>query len=86
MKARTPAEALALARAAPPALSVIDLLLGEHSGLPLVANLRREHAGAPVVLITSYFEPDLDEDARRAGAVACLRKPVTEMPPPLSTR
>ena len=48
-------------------LLLVDIRLGDHNGLQLVA---REHAGQqrPVIVMSGHPDPVLEEEARRLGA------------------
>ena len=54
---------------------VSDLRLPGMSGLALLAELRARGVRAPLILITAHDRPGLGDEARRAGAAACLAKP-----------
>lgn len=58
---------------------VLDLLLGEETGLDLLRNMRREesrHAFLPVLVLSAYTEKSRVEAARDAGASEICAKPV----------
>lgn len=70
------ASALRIARANPPRYSVVDLKLGEDSGLTLIPQLL---AGAPamrILLLTGYASIATAVDAIKRGAWDYLAKPV----------
>ncbi len=75
--AATAREALALARASPPAAVVSDLNMPELSGLALLRALRHDpHTKTvPFILFTADRSHALAQAAQEAGALACLAKP-----------
>jgi len=75
--ARTCAEALAAARAAPPSFAVIDLRLATESGLELIAPLRALRADMRVLLLTGYASVATAVEAIKRGADDYLPKPAT---------
>jgi two-component system response regulator RegA len=66
---------IAAARAAPPAFAVVDLRLGEGSGLDVVKALREARADVRVVVLTGYGNIATAVAAVKAGAVDYLPKP-----------
>lgn len=44
------------------------------TGLQAIAGLSRK-SGAPIIVITGHYDPDLKKDALLLGAVDCLAKP-----------
>ncbi|MEJ0099290.1 MAG: response regulator transcription factor [Pseudomonadota bacterium] len=75
--AQTPAEALRIARLAPPSFALIDLRLGDASGLTLIAPLRELRADMRILLVTGYASIATAVDAIKRGADNYLAKPVT---------
>lgn len=69
-------EAVDAARAFRPERAVIDLRLGEGSGLDLLGALRREHAQLESVVLTGYGSISTALEAVRRGARHYLTKPV----------
>jgi two-component system, response regulator RegA len=59
-----------------PALMVIDLRIGEESGLDLIEVLRAGHAGAAIVLLSAYASVATTMAAVRCGADLVMFKPV----------
>jgi FixJ family two-component response regulator len=57
---------------------VVDINLGEVSGLDLHEGLVRSGSRIPVVFITAYDDGPTRERARRSGAVEYLTKPFDE--------
>lgn len=57
---------------------LLDLHMPEMSGLELLENLRADHVGIPVVIMTGRSDAGLRARAQRAGVVAFLDKPVDE--------
>lgn len=74
--------ALELARAAceagtPPDYAVIDLKLGDRSGLEVVETLHRLHGATRIVVLTGYASIATAVQAVKLGAVQYLPKPAT---------
>lgn len=69
------ASALAMARATPPGLAVIDLNLGEAQGLSLIPELCRLIPGLRIVVLTGYASIATAVEAIRLGATHYLAKP-----------
>jgi two-component system response regulator RegA len=63
------------ARSAPPAFAVVDLRLGDGSGLEVVNVLRAARASARVVMLTGYGNIATAVAAVKSGAVDYLPKP-----------
>ncbi len=66
---------IAAAAAAPPAYAVVDLRLGDGSGLDVVAALRKARPGARIIVLTGYGNIATAVAAVKAGAVDYLPKP-----------
>lgn len=75
--AQTAAEALAIARATPPAFALIDLRLRHDSGLELIAPLRELRTDMRILLVTGYASIATAVEAVKRGADNYLAKPVT---------
>ena len=73
--AATIAEGIAAAESRPPAFAVLDLRLGDGSGLEVVAALRKARADARIVVLTGYGNIATAVAAVKAGAVDYLAKP-----------
>lgn len=60
------------------AIVLLDLKLGEASGVDVLKDIRAKYPGKPVVLITGYRKEMADsiETARKVGAYTCLYKPL----------
>lgn len=69
------AEGLDKARARPPAFAVIDLRLGDGSGLDIVPVLREVRADVRIVMLTGYGNIATAVAAVKAGALDYLPKP-----------
>jgi two-component system response regulator RegA len=69
------AEGVAAATAHPPAFAVVDLRLGDGSGLDVVAALRGARPGARIVVLTGYGNIATAVAAVKAGALDYLPKP-----------
>ena len=66
---------VAAATAHPPAFAVVDLRLGDGSGLDVVSSLREARPGARIVMLTGYGNIATAVAAVKAGAVDYLPKP-----------
>ncbi|MBK8961459.1 MAG: response regulator [Proteobacteria bacterium] len=71
------ASALAIAARMQPDYALVDLKLGDESGLALVAPLRALRADMQIVLVTGYATFATAVDAIKRGADNYLAKPVT---------
>ncbi len=56
-------------------LVISDIVMPEMSGIELLIELQKKHAGLPVVMITGNAYEDILKGARSAGATALLTKP-----------
>ena len=67
------------ARAFAPDLVIMDIQLGNVSGVDLIAAMRRDGtlAGTPVLAVTAYAGKGDEERIRDAGATGYLSKPVS---------
>ena len=72
-----PSSALEAAKVLRPDLAIVDLRLGQASGLTLIKALREEHPGLTTVLVSAYLSVAFAVAAMRAGVSAILFKPVT---------
>jgi two-component system, NarL family, invasion response regulator UvrY len=70
------AELLELLRSEPIDLVVLDVPLGEYSGLELIRTIRAEFPQLPVVIVSAYPEAQYAIPFLRAGANAFLRRNV----------
>ena len=70
------AELLELLRSLPVDTVVLDVPLGEHSGLELVRSIRAEFSALPLVIVSAYPEAQYAIPFLRAGANAFLRRSV----------
>ena len=57
---------------------ILDVLMPDMGGLELQRQLARARPGLPVIFITARANERDEAQAMAAGAVAVLRKPVTE--------
>lgn len=73
-QAGTIAEALAAAAAEPPDVAVVDLTLGEESGLDLLAPLSSTHPAVSVLVLSAHDEQLYAERALKAGALGYVMK------------
>jgi two-component system response regulator RegA len=69
------ASGVAAASAHPPAFAVVDLRLGDGSGLDVVSALRERRPGARIVVLTGYGNIATAVAAVKAGALDYLPKP-----------
>ncbi|MGC2411791.1 MAG: ActR/PrrA/RegA family redox response regulator transcription factor [Stellaceae bacterium] len=69
------ASGVASATAHPPAFAVVDLRLGDGSGLEIVTALRGARPGARIVVLTGYGNIATAVAAVKAGALDYLPKP-----------
>ena len=69
------AEGVAAATAHPPAFAVVDLRLGDGSGLEVVSAIRRARPNARIVMLTGYGNIATAVAAVKAGALDYLPKP-----------
>lgn len=53
----------------------LDHVLPGMSGLHAIAGLARK-SGAPILMMTAHFDPELKKDALLLGALDCLSKPL----------
>jgi DNA-binding response OmpR family regulator len=73
-----PEEAEALAMHRRYDLAILDLCLtpwGGSEGLAVLRELRERCPGAVIIVLSAYVSAEADEEARRCGADAILRKP-----------
>ena len=55
---------------------LLDLKMPEMSGLEVLKSLKTRESSTPVVLMTAVIGSITEEQARQAGAVALLEKPI----------
>ena len=72
------AEFLESSQAAAPDCLVLDVHMPSISGLDVQAALLKRDIHVPIIFITAYDDNALRERALQQGAVAYLRKPLTE--------
>ena len=68
-------QALDRARSAEIGCVLLDIRLPDLSGLEVLKQIRALSLDLPVILMTGYAEPGLDNEAALAGASAVLTKP-----------
>lgn len=73
--AQTALEGLELARQNSYALILLDIGLPDKDGLELCREIRRFDSRTPILFYTAYAELLDLEEAAKAGAQGCLRKP-----------
>ena len=71
-------DGLAIARKRPPAAIVLDLTMPGTDGWSVLEALKSDLALShiPVIVLTGHTDEEIEEDARKAGAVAFVAKPV----------
>src|SRR5437667_12571035 len=77
--ASSAAEGLATIDRGPPDVVILDIHLGDASGLETFEQVRRRDARTPVILITGHGTTDLAIEAMKRGAYEYLLKPL-ELP------
>ncbi|MBX5480035.1 response regulator transcription factor [Pyrinomonas methylaliphatogenes] len=73
--AQTAEEGLALAHRGEFALILLDIGLPDMDGLELCREIRRFDQQTPILFYTAFADLLDHEEAKRAGAQGCLRKP-----------
>jgi two-component system response regulator RegA len=73
--AGTAREAETMAREDPPELALVDLRIGDDSGLELIRTLREIDLGTRIVVLTGYASVATAVEAVRRGATHYLTKP-----------
>jgi len=69
-------QALAMAFREPFDLIILDIQLGADSGLTVLKSIREKNAKIPVVIYSGCVTPELETEARSAGATEVLRKDI----------
>lgn len=69
-------EALDILRARPVDLVVTDLRMPVLDGFELLSILMREQSGTPVIIMTAFGTPELEDHVRELGAIAYVEKPI----------
>jgi len=75
LSAETGAAGLALFLEHTPDLVLLDLKLPDIDGLQLLPQLLEHRRQTPVIIMTAYGSPTIEEEARKLGAIDFLRKP-----------
>ena len=75
MAAETVAEGIANLRRSPPAFAVVDLRLGDGSGLDVIAALHQARPDARAIVLTGYGNIATAVTAVKLGAIDYLAKP-----------
>lgn len=75
LKAYDASHAIELVAREEPDLVITDLQLPDTTGLEIARHVRQTHRRTPVILITAYNEPGVEEEAYEAGANVYLTKP-----------
>ncbi len=68
------ADAREMFRRATPDIGVVDVRIGDDNGLDLVRALRAEHGSMRLVVLTMFDGPEIERQARAAGADEFVRK------------
>ena len=64
-----------VAKNSPPAFAIVDLRLGDGSGLEVVNELKKQNKGSKVVMLTGYGNIPTAVAAVKAGAIDYIPKP-----------
>ena len=67
--------ALGMARESPPHCMILDLLMPGMTGLEVMARMREEKIGVPVVVLTADIQNTTARRCRELGAAAVVNKP-----------
>jgi two-component system, NarL family, invasion response regulator UvrY len=73
-EAETGEDAVAQADAQPPDLILMDINLPGINGIEATRRIRASHPEVAVILLSTYSEADLPDDARDVGAIAYVHK------------
>lgn len=73
--AQTAADGMTLARAEKFSLIILDIGLPDKDGLELCREIREFDGQTPIIFYTAYGDLLDHEEAKKAGAQGCLRKP-----------
>lgn len=57
-----------------PSITVLDFMMPVMSGLEAGRNLSKQHPESPVLLVTIYPSPQLQEEAKKAGIRGLVQK------------
>jgi len=71
------AEAAQIARRERPSVAIVDLRLGEGSGLELLRSLKAEYPRMTLALMSGYLSVDATVEAVKAGATVVMAKPIS---------
>tara|TARA_Y100000590_G_scaffold373201_1_gene436773 strand:+ start:1295 stop:1867 length:573 start_codon:yes stop_codon:yes gene_type:complete len=66
---------ISMAKKSPPAFAVVDLRLGDGSGLDVVKEIRKQKASSKIVMLTGYGNIPTAVAAVKAGAIDYIPKP-----------
>lgn len=67
-------EALALCKAAQPTVVLMDIQLGNVSGIELTVSIKKRYAATVVIMVTNMVDPIYRDLAEKAGAFAYVIK------------
>jgi len=76
LHAETGLQAVEIARMERIQAALLDMHMPGCTGIEALSLLRRERAGLPCIVYSGRWSPDLEAAVLRAGASACLKKPV----------
>jgi len=71
-------EAIELARTKRPGLIMVDVFLGDESGIELISKMASKFPGLPIIAMSASEAPPLIVDAIKSGAVDYLVKPFAD--------
>lgn len=71
-----PARARQIAKSFKPDAAIVDLRIGDESGIDLIRDLKRLHPEIQIALISGYLSVTVTMAAVRAGAEVVLSKPI----------
>jgi two-component system response regulator RegA len=70
-------EASRIARRERPTVAIVDLRIGDASGLALLRSLKAEHPDMTLALMSGYLSTDVTVEAVKAGADVVMAKPLS---------
>jgi len=68
-------EALKLYKELKPDLVTLDILMRGQDGLWALKAIKKEHSGAKIIMVTALGQEEMQEEARKLGAMGYIRKP-----------
>lgn len=76
LHAESGTQALELVRLAPVHGALLDMHMPGYTGIEVLPLLRQVIADLPCIVYSGRWTPGLEQEVLRAGAFACLKKPV----------